>query len=96
MSGGNRMPRPITLKQAKKLTHGQTLYHLKNVNADGTAQRWRVNGMVKTWKTQPGRIQVPIKHGMYSFDYITEDTLHLLSLTEPKKTERHDRIFGGI
>lgn len=78
------MPRPITLSQAKKLKHGQTLYHLAFKNADGTAQRWRVNGKVKTWKTQPNRVQVPIKHGLYNYDYLTEDTLHLVSLTEPK------------
>lgn len=86
------MVRHITLNQAKKLRHGQELYHLKNRNADGTAQRWRVNGKVKTWKTQPWRVQVPIKHELYSFDYLTENDLHLLSLTEPRYKKRKVKL----
>jgi len=86
------MPRPLSLKQAKKLRYRQTLYHLKNKNADGTAQRWRVNGKVKTWKTKPHKVSVPVKHGMYSFDYITERNLYTVSLTEPKKLKRKARI----
>jgi hypothetical protein len=93
--GGNKMARQITLSQAKKLKHGQTLYHLVFKNADGTAQRWRVNGKVKTWKTQPERVQVPIKHGLYSYDYLTENELHLVSLTEPKP-RMPKRLLRGI
>jgi hypothetical protein len=86
------MPRHITLNQAKKLRVGQTLYHLKHKNADGTAQRWRVNGKVKTWKTKPHKVQVPIKHGMYAYDYLTEHDLHLLSLTEPKRVKKRVKV----
>jgi hypothetical protein len=72
----------ITLEQAKRLTYKDTLYHVHNRNADGTPQRWRVNGKVKTWKRSPERVQVPIKHGMYSYDYLTEHDLDLVCLTE--------------
>jgi hypothetical protein len=72
----------ITLEDAKKLQRGQVLYHVENRNSDGTAQRWRVNGMVKTWKRNPERIQVPLKHGLYSYDYLTENELDLLSLED--------------
>jgi len=79
------MVRCLSLSQAKKLKHGTVLYHRVNKNADGTAQRWRVNGKVKTWKRDSKRIQVPVKHGLYGHDYITENSLCVLSLTEPKK-----------
>ncbi len=74
----------ISLKKAKELQHGTTLYHVNNRNADGTPQRWRVNGKVKTWKRSPERVQVPIKHGLKSFDYLTENELELVSLSEEK------------
>ena len=70
----------ITLEQAKSLEYRQGLHHVVNKNADGTPQRWRVNGKPKTWKRSPNRVQVPIKHGLYSYDYITEDSLDLVSL----------------
>jgi len=70
----------ITLQQAKDLKHGDTLHHTVNKNADGTPQRWRVNGMVKRWKRNPDRIQVPLKHGLYRYDYLTENDLDLVNL----------------
>lgn len=72
----------ITLEQAKKLNYRDVLYHTINRNADGTPQRWRVNGAVKTWKRSPERVQVPLKHGLYDYDYLTEDELHLVCLDE--------------
>ena len=76
----------ITLEEAKHLSHGTILYHVKNRNSDGTAQRWRVNGKPKTWKTRPDEVRVPIKHGLYAYDYLDQDTLHLVSLTDPTQT----------
>jgi hypothetical protein len=72
----------ITLEQAKSLKSGTILYHTSNKNADNTPQRWRVNGAVKTWKRSPERVQVPLKHGLRTYDYLTEDTLDLLTLNE--------------
>lgn len=70
----------ITLEQAKVLPVGVTLHHTVNKNSDGTPQRWKVNGMPKTWKTQPNRVKIPVKHGLYSYDYLTENDLHLVTL----------------
>ena len=70
----------ITLDQAKNLNYGQILHHTINKNADATPQRWRVNGKVKTWKRSPERVQVPVKYGLYGFDYITENDLDLVEL----------------
>jgi hypothetical protein len=75
----------LTLEQAKALKHGQILYHTVNCNTDGTAQRWRVNGKVKTWKRNPNRIKVPVKNGLRNCNYLTEDDLWLVSFTEWKK-----------
>ena len=71
----------ITLEQAKQLNHGDILYHTENRNADGTPQRWRVNGQVKRWKRDTNRIRVPLKHGLYQYDYLENDGLELVCLT---------------
>ena len=68
----------ITLREAKDLKHGEILHHTINKNTDGTPQRWRVSGKVKTWVRSPERVKVPIKYGLYSNDYITEDDLNLI------------------
>ena len=78
----------ITLDQAKGLKYGDILYHIKNRNSDGTPQRWKVNGKPKVWKTQPGRVRVPLKHGLYRFDYIDQYTLYLVELDEEKAMGR--------
>lgn len=79
----------LTLKQAKALKYGTTLYHVSNRNSDGTPQRWRVNGKPKVWKRSPERVQVPVKHGLYSYGYITENDLNLVCLDE------RDAMNGG-
>lgn len=71
----------ITLEQAKKLQYRDVLHHVTFKNADGTPTRWRVNGKVQTWKRNPERVRIPVKHGMYDYDYLTERDLELVSLT---------------
>ena len=70
----------ITFDQALQLTLGTTLYHGYYQNADGTPQRWRVNGRVKTWVRSPERIRVPLKRGLYEYSYLSEDCLCLYEL----------------
>ena len=65
---------PITLEQAKSLTWRDNLEHVKLTNADGTPMRFRVNGMVKTWKRDVNRIRVPLKHGLYDTGYLVNNT----------------------
>lgn len=74
--------KPITLEEAKQLKLGTTLYHVAFVNKDGSPQRWRVNGKPKIWKRNPDKVQVPIKHGLRDFGYLTEKYLDCVSLTE--------------
>jgi len=72
----------ITLNQAKNLRYGTILYHVINRNADGSPQRWRVNGAVRTWKRSPNRVRIPVKYGLYTYDYVTEMDLYLVCLSE--------------
>jgi hypothetical protein len=65
----------ITLKQAKELKPGDILHDDTVKSADGSCMRWRVNGHVKTWKTMPDRIRVPLKHGLYDYGRLTEAEL---------------------
>lgn len=55
----------ITLEQAKALKPGDILY-------DNRGKRWKVNGQVKTWKKDSLRIRVPLKHGLYAYDALTD------------------------
>lgn len=72
----------ITLEQAKELKYRQVIYHTMLRNADGSPRRYRVNGAVKTWKRTPGRVDVPLKWGLYAFDRLTQDNLYQFALTE--------------
>lgn len=74
----------ITLEQARQLKHGDLLHHTVNKNADGTPQGWRVNGKVQTWKRNPEKVKIPLKYGLYRFDYLTEKDLDMVSLQEYK------------
>ena len=38
---------------------------------------WRRNGKTRTWKRQPWRFEIPVKHGMYSYSVITNGDLAL-------------------
>jgi hypothetical protein len=51
----------ITIHEAKQLNYGDILVDLQG-------NKWRVNGQVRTWKTDPTRIRVPLKHGLYDYD----------------------------
>lgn len=63
----------ITKEQAFKLKPGDIL-------VDNQGKRWKVNGQVKTWKRNPERIRVPLKHGLYAYDYIDESNFSLSGL----------------
>jgi hypothetical protein len=62
----------LTLEEAKNLKPGDILLTSDN-------KRWKVSGQVHTWKRDPSRVRVPIKHGLYSYDYVTENNLELLT-----------------
>lgn len=37
-----------------------------------SCERWRANGQLKTWKRNPDRFVLPIKHGLYNYHRLTE------------------------
>ena len=67
----------LTLARAKKLNYGDIIYEKGKYNTDGTHRRCRVSGKVKTWKRNKNRVKIPIKHGLDSYGYVTEDNINL-------------------
>lgn len=43
---------------------------------------WRANGKCQTWKTRPEEFKLPIKFGLYSYGYLTNNNAHLFYLTK--------------
>lgn len=76
------MQKIITLEQAKNLKRGDILYSTVDRNTLGLPKKFKVNGQVKTWKTMPERVKVPLKHGLYVFGYLTEENLKFFSLED--------------
>jgi len=80
----------MTVDEAKRLRYHQEIYEIGEYNADGTARRWRVSGAVKTWKRDPNRVRVPIKHGLYANGAIEAWNARYFTTREPasRKAER--------
>jgi hypothetical protein len=72
----------ITLAQAKALRHGEMLHANNARNSDGSCSRWKVNGAVRVWKRDPGRVRVPLKRGLWEYYHLTQDDLDFFHLEE--------------
>lgn len=73
---------------------GGTLFHRSLKNKDGTALRARVNGKCKTWKRDPKRWELPMKHGMRNCFRIHSDgqaDWHPSAWTEVEPLSPHER-----
>lgn len=79
----------ITKTDAQKLYIGQEIYNAFHFNADKSFQRWRVNGKCKTWKTKPEEFVVPIKHGLWTYDYLNHENAFDFCLSE----EEAEQVF---
>ena len=73
----------MLLNEAKNLRTGQTIYHAEKIGADKRSVRYKVTS-VKTWKTRPNQILIGLKYGLYGYEKITENDLHLVT-TEAAK-----------
>lgn len=73
----------ITVEQVKngQIRKGQTLYLAGVFNADGTPQRWKVTS-IKTWKSRPNEFRLGLKHGLYAFNTVDEQTAYDLHVSE--------------
>ena len=65
----------MNFEEAKALKYRDQIEHITLQNADGSPLRARVNGVVKLWKRDDTRIQVPVKHGLRNCFYITADNM---------------------
>jgi len=72
----------MTLSEAKNLNRDHIIYSRRDNYKDGTPRRWKINGKVKVWKRNPLRVQVPLKQGLYTYNYLTEKNLNQFSLGE--------------
>ena len=68
----------MNIETAKGLRVGQTVYHVSKKNADGTPMRAKVLS-VKTWKRNPEKVVVSVKHGMYDYAKFNETEIHQIS-----------------
>lgn len=73
---------PITIEQAKQLTYGSEIHANDYFNSNGTCQRFRLNGKVRTWKRDLNRIEIPVKRGLYQYYTITNRELDQFHLVE--------------
>lgn len=71
----------ITLAEAKALKP-------RDVLIDRNKRRWYVNGSVKLWKTDPSRIRVPLKHGLYTYDALTDHDFDSAGVCETMTIEQ--------
>ena len=65
----------ITREQVNQLQARDVIHETGFHNSDGTCRRWRVNGKLKSWKRRPEDFSLPIKHGMWSYTYLTHDNV---------------------
>jgi hypothetical protein len=69
----------ITREQA----FNNTSFHSVNLNNSASkCLLWRVNGKIKTWKRNPERFKIPVKHGLWIYSYITENNIQSFHLPE--------------
>lgn len=59
--------RPMSYDEAAALGVGDRVWFLA---LDGTARGVKINGMPKQWKRTPGKMEIPIKYGMYEYGKI--------------------------
>jgi hypothetical protein len=65
-------------------------YHEEHKPA-GKIYEWRANGRCQTWKTMPNRFSQPVKYGIRSYGYITQDNMNNFHLASKCPT-RHVRV----
>lgn len=67
------MKNMVCRENVESLRPDNIIHHMSAKNADGTSLRGKVNGMVKLWKRYPLKFRLPMKYGIRTYFYITED-----------------------
>jgi hypothetical protein len=52
---------------ADMIRHCSLNGHIWFAANDGTARRCKINGKVRTWKRDTGRVEVPVKYGLREY-----------------------------
>jgi hypothetical protein len=69
------MPQQVTKETLEAALATQAYLHFEHKflrNTDGTRQRARATGAMKTWKRAPESFRLPIKRGLREYGAITE------------------------
>lgn len=82
--------RRLGVVNAQTVRQGDTIYHHRVRNADGTAARAKVTS-VQTWKRRPDYFEIGWKHGMYSYGRINPSSAVEWTLNEPPPIPRTKR-----
>jgi hypothetical protein len=71
--------RTMTLSEVRALKSGDRVRLILNNGRIGEA---KINGAIKVWKSDPSRIEVPIKYGLYEYTHFdsSEATQRLVVL----------------
>lgn len=82
------------------LSSGSTIYSKYYLNADGTAERLRVNGRMRTWRRRPDYYELPVKIGMYKHGYLKPSNEENFTLVEPpalssREMRERRKLLGG-
>jgi len=56
-------------------------------------EAWRANGECKTWKRTPSRFCLPIKHGLYGYNYLTDKNCSVFHLASECPAERRFQVI---
>jgi hypothetical protein len=80
----------ITKTEAMQLKHGDIIYtnfptkDYKTGKYLPKVAAWRVTSTAKTWKRQPERFRLGLKHGLYTYGEITEENNQYFYLVKPE------------
>ena len=84
----------LTMSQVFTLVQGTYIYDSSSTNADGTPCRWLVTS-VKTWKRDPDRYEVRLKHGLHIFARFGPSDiawLYILCRSELEAIDQRNRV----
>lgn len=69
----------MNINEAKQLKIGMLVYHTSKKNADGTPMRAKVLS-VTTWKRNPEKVLVSVRHGMFDYAKFNENEIDQLTI----------------
>lgn len=67
--------KPVTLENLQQTNHNH-FQHKTQMLKNSKPATVRQSGKVRTWKTRPADFIVPVKYGMYTSFYITNENAH--------------------